>query len=127
EDAPVQHGHFAAAALAAGVVGALPGLPFEVPGGTVAMRSLYLALQRLEPGADLVAQLPEPGAGRCLADLDVGGQCHVSAANPCVCRSASPSTRVAAIATLSERMPLRMGMRTASWAAAATASGTPAV
>ena len=45
---------------------------------------------------------------------------------PPVCRSASPSAMAAAIATLSERKPGRIGIDSRASAASCTASGTPA-
>ena len=61
-----------------------------------------------------------------LALIRCAGRCY-HRANPPVCRSASPATMAAAIATLSERRPSRSGMRRQVSAAHCTASGTPAL
>jgi hypothetical protein len=72
EDAARHHAHDAAAAVGAGVVGAHPGLAAEAAcrlGGAG-----ELVLQRLEAGADVVAQRLEPAAGLHLAVGEVGRQ-----------------------------------------------------
>ena len=46
--------------------------------------------------------------------------------NPFTCRRASPAAKAQVIATLSDRMPGRMGMRRRMSAASCTMRGTPA-
>ena len=113
---------------AAAAAGPVPGLPLEPARRQVGVRGAgIVVLDRLEGGADPVAQLLEPGAGRLAArcgrrrsrrDLV---DSRPSAAAP------RPATIAAAIATLSERSPGRSGIRTRRSARRWTAPGTPAL
>src|SRR5690606_23125384 len=124
EDAAAHHRHGAAAALGAGGIGPRPGRAREAAGGEVAMPGAeQLVLQLLEGGADSVAQGFEPGARLLLVVGGVGGH---ELGNP-VCRIASPATMAAAMATLSDLKPGRIGIRTARSAASRTSGGTPAL
>src|SRR5262249_47341586 len=86
-----------------------------------------LGLDRLESGAEVIADLAEPGGGGLLAGVHFGVGRHLRLAKAFVCRMASPNTRDAATATLIERKPSRIGIRTPSSASSATLSGTPAL
>src|SRR5690606_8493198 len=127
EDAAAHDRHLAAAAIGPGVVPALPWVALEAAGLAIGQRAGDRVLEGLEAGAEPVAELPEPGGGSVLPRIKIGGVAHARASNPDVWRIASPSTRLAAMATLSERMAGRMGMRTRRSAVAATVSGTPAL
>src|SRR5688572_16960761 len=124
EHAALHHRHGAAAAVAAAGVGPLPGGALEPAGGQIAVtRRGKLVLQPLEGGADPVAQLLEPRARLALMVRRIGAH---DSGNPS-CRIASPATIAAAIATLSDRRPARIGIRMRRSAAACTSSGTPAL
>ncbi len=72
EHPAVHHRHDAAAARAAGVIGALPGRALEAAGRAIGQRapagsaSSTVSKRR----ADVVAQLLEPGAGAVLAGVE---------------------------------------------------------
>ena len=59
---------------------ARPGLALEAAGGRSRVRALHLVLDRLELGADAVAQVAEPGRGFGLLVVDVGGAGVMSSA-----------------------------------------------
>ena len=73
EHAAAHHRHHAAAAGRAAVVGALPGRAHEAAGGAVGERRAggQRVLDRLERGADVVAQALEPGPRPRLAGFQV--------------------------------------------------------
>ena len=106
EQPAVHHAHDAAAALGRGSRRLLrSGRRAEVRG--------RLVLQRLEGGADAVAQGFEPGAGAPFGfpagsgSLSAGSFIRLEAESgkPSVCRSASPRRHGAAVTTFSERPP----------------------
>ncbi|KAF1853478.1 hypothetical protein Lal_00013840 [Lupinus albus] len=93
EHPALHHRHGAAAALAAAMVRAGPALALEPAGGQVGMGAGQLVLQRLEGGADAVAQLLEPGGGAGLALFDgagVGGCCGGHGVSGCAGAVALP-------------------------------------
>jgi len=122
EDAAVQQ-----ADLAAATVGAGPGSDLEPSGRMGAVIDTALDLEGFEAGAEIAADLPKPVGGHPLLEVDIVGQRHVRLAKASVWRIASPKIRAAATATLMERKPGRMGMRTLRSALAATSAGTPAL
>src|SRR5262249_2513821 len=129
EDPAAHHRHDAAAAVAAILGRALPGGAHEAAGRAIRQRPGIGVLQPLEGGADPVAQPREPG-GRPGPSRRVGRRgAHAApaAGRPPVWRSASPSTMAAASATLSERIPGRIGTLRRASAAAWTSAGTPAL
>src|ERR1700760_830731 len=139
EHPPLHHRHHAAAAFMAVISGALPFLALEPAGRKVAVCAGQRILDRLERGADAVAQGAEPGAGALAlllgremrggdlvaGGLGGGGGC-IHGSCP-VWRSASVTPIAAAWATLIERMPGRIGMRMRASAASCTSGGTPAL
>ena len=74
EDAPMHQRHGAAAAIRAGMVGALPRRFLEAAGRPVAEHGLVwqFVLDRLEFGDDAVTQFREPCGGAGLLVFDVG-------------------------------------------------------
>src|SRR5690606_14105781 len=129
EDPAMQHAHLAAAAPRA-----IPGRALENARRPVGMGAGDLALDSLEFGMDAVAQGAEPGAGGGFLGVDIGWQGHgggmdlqESCVKSPICLMASPSTMAPASATLIERKPGRIGMRTRRSARSATSSGTPAL
>src|SRR6185437_6462018 len=118
----------AAAPVPVGAV-ALPGRAGEPSAAARRARSRVLVLDRLEGGADAVAQRREPGGGLALARLDrLGGRFRhsVTPGKSAVWRSASPNTMAAARATLIERTPGRIGTTSRAALAACTSGGAPA-
>src|SRR5215469_3048301 len=106
EDAAFEDRHRAAAAALA-----LPVLALK----TVAGARIELVLDRLERGADAIAQRLEPRFRLGLLSLVAD---HEAPSGHCpVWRNASPNTTAAASATLSERKPGRTGIATRAAAA----------
>src|SRR3569623_925720 len=133
DDAAAPHVHDAAATGAAGMVGAAPRRTHESAGLAVAewRTGGQGVLQRLEGSADVVALTLAPGTRFGLAGIEdrglgQGGHERFPVV-PAYCRRASPATLAAAMATLSERKPSRIGIRRRVSAARCTASGTPAL
>ena len=72
EQPPAHHRHHPAAALGAGVIGALPRRAHEAAGLARIERGRGLVLEFLERGADLVAQSLEPASRTCFPLFDEG-------------------------------------------------------
>src|SRR3546814_183442 len=118
EDPARHHAAHAAAALA----GRQPlglAVPRHIGKARVAAR---LGLDRLEFGADPVAQRFEPVARRLLLRVE-----RDHAGKPFVCLSASASAMPAATATFKDRKPGCIGIATRAAAASWTWCGTPAL
>src|SRR6185312_11618020 len=132
QHAAVQDRHLAAAALGTAFLGALPRLALEATGRPAGERAAReLGLDRLEGGAQSVAQGREPGrGGGAMLGEQIGARAGCGGghgSNPSVWRKASPRTMPAATATLIERKPGCIGMRMRASALSATSGGTPPV
>src|SRR5579863_2419523 len=129
EDAAMQQGHFAAAAIGAQCILALPGRDDERARRAIRRRERAgtIALQSFEGRANLRLQRLEPRLRLSLMRRGLAvRRVHVShPSSTLICRIASPRTMAAATATFKERSGARIGMRTLTSAASRTSSGTP--
>ncbi len=146
EDAPAHHRHDAAAARAAGMVLAVPGLALEAAGRRGFRRRTVRAPRPRAPRRRRRYRsrraANQAGASALRRSIVAGSACHLqtcvvmgaSERQPCAARPEAlglpqaprPGSSRPTTATLRERRPGRIGIRIRASAAACTSSGTPA-